>query len=181
MTRWRAFLLRIDHLFVGNETFPEDSLKRAIATRETECRSALLRVFPPLCPLGVGFALSRSQLRERDLPRDRARLILYYRQRGFRDVQVDSPTVVRTPTHAEVTFRVSEGRPVLARTIAYEGVDSLNGDLLADLPIREGDRLSVLALDATRDTIVERLSAVRGIGTSRAAEIEQAIKALSQE
>lgn len=144
--------------FVGNETFPEDSLKRAIATRETECRSALLRIFPPLCPLGVGFALSRSQLRERDLPRDRARLILYYRQRGFRDVQVDSPTVARTPTQAEVTFRIGEGRPVLARTIAYEGIDSLNGDLLADLPIHEGDRLSVLALDATRDTIIQRLN-----------------------
>ena len=33
--------------------------------------------FPiPLCPLGVGFALNRSQLRDSDLPRDRARLIL---------------------------------------------------------------------------------------------------------
>lgn len=144
--------------FVGNEAFPADSLKRAIATRETECRSGLFNYFPPLCPLGIDFFLSRSELRERDLPRDRVRLILYYRQRGFRDVVVDTPTVVRTPTQAEVTFRIAEGRPVLASTLSFEGADSLGADLLEDLPIQAGDRLSTLALDATRDTIVQRLN-----------------------
>lgn len=145
--------------FVGNEAFPSDSLARTIATRKTACRSDLF-VFPlPLCPLGIDFARSRSQLRERDLPRDRARLMVYYRQRGFRDVQVDTPSVARTETHADVTFRIVEGRPIIANSIIYDGIGDLEeAGLLDDLPIRPGDRLSTLAMDATRDTIVRRLS-----------------------
>ena len=38
-----------------------------------ELLSAWVFYFPlPLCPLGWGFALSRAELRERELPRDRA-------------------------------------------------------------------------------------------------------------
>jgi len=145
--------------FEGNVTFPADSLARAIATRTTACRS-LWFYFPiPLCPLGVDFALSRSTLRDRDLPRDRARLILWYRQRGFRDVVVDSAVVDRTETTARVMFRIDEGRPIIADSIEFTGISDLgDGELLDGLPIAEGDRLSTLALDATRDTIIRRLS-----------------------
>lgn len=145
--------------FEGNETFPADSLARAIATRETECRSWVFYFPIPLCPMGVGLALSKSQLRDRDLPRDRARLVLWYRQRGFRDVQVDTAIVVQTATTADVTFRIVEGPPVIADSIVFLGVDDLPvPDLLEDLPIAEGDRLSTIVLDATRDTITRRLA-----------------------
>ncbi|MDX1645900.1 MAG: BamA/TamA family outer membrane protein [Longimicrobiales bacterium] len=145
-----------DVRFEGNEAFPDDSLATAIATRPTECRSGL---FLPLCALGVGFALDRSVLRERDLPRDRARLILWYRQRGFREVQVDTPAVVRQNGNAEVVFPIQEGRPVIADSIRYTGLsESQAEEILSDLPIREGDRLSAIALDATRDSIVSRLA-----------------------
>lgn len=144
--------------FLGNETFPSDSLERAIATRKTECRSRIFQILP-LCPLGIDIALSRSYLRERDLPRDRARLILYYRARGFRDVQVDTPTVIRAPTRADVVFRIDEGRPVVTHSIAFEGIEDLDEPgVLDDLPTRPGDPLSTLSLDATRDTIIQRLS-----------------------
>jgi outer membrane protein assembly factor BamA len=145
--------------FEGNETFPFDSLSRAIVTRETECRSWAFYFPLPLCPLGVDFALSRAQLRERDLPRDRARLIVWYRQRGFRDVQVDSPVVTGTPTTAEVLFRIREGQPVVADSVIFVGVDDVAvPGLLDDLPIGPGVRLSTLVLDATRDTLTRRLS-----------------------
>jgi outer membrane protein insertion porin family/translocation and assembly module TamA len=147
-----------DVLFEGNETFPADSLARAIATRETACRSWVFYLLP-LCPLGIDFALSRSQLRDRDLPRDRARLTLWYRQRGFRDVQVDTPTVVRSSPFAEVTFRLVEGPPVIAENISFLGVeDFVEEGLLTGLPIRPGERLSTIAMDATRDSIIQRLS-----------------------
>jgi outer membrane protein assembly factor BamA len=145
--------------FVGNQAFPSDSLARAIATRETACRSWVFYFPIPLCPLGVGFSLSRSQLRVRDLPRDRARLVLWYRQRGFRNVQVDSALVERTETTANVTFHIVEGPPVLADSIVFRGSEGLDvAGLLEELPIREGDRLSTIALDATRDTITRRLA-----------------------
>lgn len=147
-----------DVRFVGNETFPADSLSRAIATRETECHTFLFRLFG-FCALGFDFAHSRYYLRERDLPRDRVRLMLWYQQRGFREVQVDTPTVERAPTRAQVTFNVTEGRPVLAASVDIVGAEAFaETDLLDVLPMRAGDRLSTHALDATRDTITRRLS-----------------------
>ena len=149
----------LDVRFEGNVTFPADSLSRAIATRKTACRS-LWFYFPlPLCPLGVDFALSRATLQERDLPRDRARLVLWYRQRGFRDVVVNEPVVARTGSAARVMFQIQEGRPIIAHSLTFVGVDNfIDQGLLDDLPLVEGDRLSTLALDATRDSIIQRLS-----------------------
>ena len=145
--------------FEGNVSFPSDSLARAIATRETACRSFWFYFPLPLCPLGVEFALSRSTLRERDLPRDRARLVLWYRQRGFRDVAVDTAVVEQSGSSARVMFRVDEGRPIIADSIEFLGVEDFVGDgLLDDLPIARGDRLSTLAMDATRDSIIRRLT-----------------------
>lgn len=141
--------------FEGNETFPSDSLARAIVTQETDCRSF---VFQPFCWLGMDFALRRSPLRERELPFDRARLTIWYQRRGFLDVQVDTPQVTRTPRAVEVLFRIEEGRPVLADSIVFEGVEPFEGTGLLDgLPLREGDRLSTLARNATRDTLIARL------------------------
>ncbi len=145
--------------FEGNETFPSDSLSRAIATRETECRSWAFYFPLPLCPLGIDFALRRSQLRVRDLPRDRARLVVWYRQRGFRDVQVDSAVVTGTAATARVLFRIREGQPVVADSVVFVGVDAIGvPGLLENLPIRPGQRLSTITLDATRDTLTRRLS-----------------------
>ena len=142
--------------FEGNATFPPDSLARAIVTQETDCRSFWL---VPFCAVGMEFAQRRSDLRQQELQRDRARLTVWYYTRGFRDVQVDSPTVAQTPTGGvEVSFRVREGRPTLASLVAFEGVESFLGTGLLDrLPLRQGDRLDAHALNATRDTLSQRL------------------------
>ena len=100
----------VDVRFDGNEAFPNDSLARAILTRETECRSFAFVVIP-LCPLGVGFSLDRGYLRERELPRDVARLEIWYQRRGFRDVEVDVTRSLRADGRAAVVFTIAEGRP----------------------------------------------------------------------
>jgi len=142
--------------FDGNVTFPADSLAAAIVTQETECRSKVLVV--PFCVLGVDFALRRAYLRTRELPRDQARLMIWYQRRGFLGVQVDTPTVVGGAGVTDVIFRIEEGRPVIADTITFLGVTGAGRGILADLPLRQGDRLSTLALDATSDTIRRRLN-----------------------
>jgi outer membrane protein assembly factor BamA len=145
--------------YEGNATFPADSLSRAIVTQETACRSAVLKFPIPFCGLGVGFSLRRSYLRDRDLPRDQTRLMIWYQRRGFLEVQVASPEVVSVREEVEVLFRIVEGRPVLADTISFLGVDGLEETgLLDNLPLRQGDRLSTLALDATSDSIRRRLN-----------------------
>src|SRR5690606_3468227 len=106
--------------FVGNETFPQDSLARAIVTRPTQCKSNLLR---PFCWAGFDFAHDRFELRPRELPRDLIRLQIWYQQRGFRDVAVDTlATTFRGDGRAVVAFTIDEGRPVLTERIDFEGV-----------------------------------------------------------
>jgi len=141
--------------FEGNSTFPSDSLARAIVTKETECRTNVLVLF---CALGFDFALRRPRLRVREVPRDQTRLTIWYYIRGFREVQVDTPSVVRSPGQVDVTFRIVEGRPFLAASIAFEGAEAfVDTGLLDDLPLQPGDRLSESARAATSDTIARRL------------------------
>ena len=78
-------------IFEGNESFPDDSLARAIVTRETECRSV---VFTPFCWAGANFAVQRFYLPERDVPLDRLRLEAWYYQRGFREISLDTLTTL---------------------------------------------------------------------------------------
>jgi outer membrane protein assembly factor BamA len=147
----------VDVRFEGNDAFPDDSLARAIVTRETECRSWILQVIP-FCAAGFDFALERFELREREIPRDRVRLEIWYQRRGFREVAVDTATVARPDGRVAVEFRIEEGTPVLVDDIEFVGGDEVVGvGLLEGLPLSSGDRLSVLAADATRDTIIQRL------------------------
>jgi outer membrane protein insertion porin family/translocation and assembly module TamA len=144
--------------FVGNDTFSSDSLAGAIRTTETRCRSGIFNFLPPLCPLGFGFVLRRAELDEREIPRDVARLQIWYQRRGFREAAVDGAVEVSDDATASVRFTIVEGRPVLADSILFLGADELRGTgLLDDLPLRQGGRWSTLALDATRDTLVRRL------------------------
>lgn len=150
----RAEVTRVT--FQGNESFPDDSLARAIVTRETECRSV---VFAPFCWAGADFALRRFYLPERDVPLDRLRLEAWYYQRGFREIAVDTVTSLGEEGRATVSFIIDEGEPVIAARVDFEGGDGLSEDgLFEALPLQAGDRLSLLALDATRDTLERRLA-----------------------
>ena len=147
--------------FQGNQSFPDDSLSRAIVTRETECRSV---VFTPFCWAGADFAVQRFYLPERDVPLDRLRLEAWYYQRGFREISVDTLTSLGEEGRATVSFIIDEGEPVIATRVDFEGGEGINEDgLLEGLPLQPGERLSILALDATRDTLERRL-ANRGYG-----------------
>ncbi|MEX2470530.1 MAG: BamA/TamA family outer membrane protein [Gemmatimonadota bacterium] len=144
--------------FLGNEAFPQDSLQRAIATRPTDCKSVFLK---PLCWFDLDFAVERRELRPREVPRDRIRLEIWYRQRGFREAAVDTATTIREDG-AVLTFSIDEGRPVIVRSIDFSGVgaapeNELGPDVVEELPLEEGDPLNVLRLDATRDLILQRL------------------------
>lgn len=144
--------------FVGNETFPDDSLARAIRTTRTECRSWVFWFPLPLCLLDIGFAQRRAELDEREIPRDVARLQIWYQRRGFRDATVQGAVLPTSERDVTVRFAIDEGRPVLAESIAFVGAADVEDEgLLDDLPVRPGDRWSILALDATRDTLVRRL------------------------
>ena len=151
--RGRPEVVSID--LAGNSTFPTDTLKRAIVNRETECRTVFLW---PFCKIDLDFPHARHYLQAEEFPRDAIRLRLYYWQRGFRDAQVD--TASRTPAtdQIELAFTIDEGRPVLVDSIAVEGGEAIaNTTLLEDLPLRKGQPLSGLVVEATRTTLESRL------------------------
>ena len=141
--------------FHGNELFPDDSLARAIVTRESECRSSVLS---PFCLFGAGFSLQRFYLNDTQIPIDRIRLIAWYRVRGFRAVNVEPPVVDTLDGRGHVSFTIVEGQPIVVGSIEILGVEGLEeAGLLEDLPLAVGDRMSSYALNATRNAIARRL------------------------
>ncbi len=142
--------------FDGNERFSDDVLGTAILTRQTECRSLFLQ---PFCILGISWAQDPSYLNRQVLPPDLVRIKLFYFQRGYRQAQVDTAVVTRSDGKVEVRFLITEGPPVLVESLGVLGLENVPqaDEVVSDLPIEPGDPLSLLSLDATRDTLLARL------------------------
>ncbi len=141
--------------FEGNRHFSDRALSNAIITRASECRSFLLTVF---CWGGASFSRRPAYLYRPEFRRDVARIRLFYYQRGYREAAVD--TLLSYPAEGQVaiTFRITEGRPVRVDSVAVVGMEAAPGvPLPEELPVRPGDPLSSLALDAARDTLLVRL------------------------
>ncbi len=142
-------------IFEGNETFPDDSLARAIVTQETQCRSPFVIV---ACWAKFGFSIAEEFLRPNEIPRDALRLRIYYQRQGFRETLVDTATAYDEDGKVTVSFLINEGRPVVVSDVAVVGIEDLEDEnVTADLPISAGDRLSTIVLDATIDSIQTRL------------------------
>ncbi len=137
--------------FHGNDAFPSDILGAAIATT----RSSAFAAYNFLKWMGLG---EKRRLNELELQRDVERLRLFYRVRGYLDVQVDT-AVVRTADDAYVTFSIQEGPPVLIKNFVIKGLDSVPGgpELLKDVPLREGAPFDRTLVYATADTLRNRL------------------------
>ena len=134
--------------FVGNTAFTDTELSRVIVTTPSPFARTVLRL-----PLTTRRCLDRAEL-----PKDRARLVIFYRRSGFADAVVD--TLLRPERGGvEVRFIINEGLPTLLGSLVIEGLDSVaNRDVIVrNLPIRAGGRFDRVALEAARDTIGRRL------------------------
>lgn len=139
--------------FQGNKSIDRVTLANAIETT----KSSAFATLPIIRALGLG---TKRYLRERALERDVERIRLLYRITGYLEVHVDT-LIRRTATDAYITFRITEGRPVLLTRLVIEGVDSLPlpdpQRLLEDLPIQEGDVFNRALLRVAADTLADRL------------------------
>jgi len=143
--------------FEGNREFPDEVLRNSIITRETECRSFIFKVIP-FCLAGAEFSLDPYYLNDREFRRDHARVGFFYYLRGFRETAVD--TVLTRPREGEVqvTFHIQEGVPIRVVELGFPGAEELpDSSFLENLPIQVGEPLSLIALDATRDTLETRM------------------------
>lgn len=136
----------------GMQRLPAELVHSVIATQPTRCISAALQ---PVCWLGG--SLDRHYLDARTLMADLLRLRLFYHQRGFREARVELDTT-RSDRGMHILFRISEGEPVLVSTVEVVGAAEIGGALTSRLPLRAGEPLSMLAFEATRDTLIARLA-----------------------
>ncbi len=149
----------VEITFQGNQAFSSSQLGTAILTQSTHCRTFLF-VFPlPLCPLtDWGVAHVREYLEESELPLDLLRLRLYYRQRGYRQAQVDS-LIVREDGKVRVRFDIQEREPTRIASLSISGAETLvdSAQAYGDLKLTVGDPLDLVALGEGERRIAERL------------------------
>jgi outer membrane protein insertion porin family/translocation and assembly module TamA len=135
--------------FEGNTAFSDAELAKTIVTTPSAWARRYLHL-----PFTVKHCLDRTEL-----PNDRARLIIFYRRRGYPKVTVDTVVKELAPGAVEVRFKINEGPPVILTSFAIQGLDSVpeKPRIIHDLPAREGGRFDRFAIDAAADTIRERL------------------------
>jgi len=135
-------------VFEGNNAFSDADLAKIIVTTPSAWARRYLHL-----PFTVKHCLDRSEL-----PNDRARLIIFYRRRGYPRVTVDTAVKELAPGAVEVRFDINEGPPMVLRSFVVRGLDSVpeKAQILRGLPVRERGRFDRFALDAAADTVRQR-------------------------
>ena len=135
--------------FDGNRAFSDAELAKTIVTTPSAWARRYLHL-----PFTVKHCLDRSEL-----PNDRARLIIFYRRRGYPRAAVDTVVNLLAPGAVEVKFKITEGPPLELRSFAILGMDSVpeKSRIVRGLPVREGRRFDRFVIDAAADTIRQRL------------------------
>jgi outer membrane protein assembly factor BamA len=136
-------------VFEGNQAFSDADLAKTIVTTPSAWARRYLHL-----PFTVKHCLDRNEL-----PNDRARLIIFYRRRGYPRVTVDTVVKTLAPGAVEVRFKINEGPPMILRSFVVRGLDSVpeRARIVRDLPVREGGRFDRFAIDAAADTVRQRL------------------------
>jgi outer membrane protein assembly factor BamA len=136
-------------VFEGNRAFTDADLAKTIVTTPSAWARRYLHL-----PFTVKHCLDRSEL-----PNDRARLIIFYRRRGYPRVAVDTAVKLLAPGAVEVKFTINEGPPMILKSFVIQGLDSVpeRTRMTRGLPVRVGGRFDRFAIDAATDTVRERL------------------------
>jgi outer membrane protein insertion porin family/translocation and assembly module TamA len=135
--------------FDGNRAFSDAELARTIINSPSAWARRYLHL-----PFTVKHCLDRAEL-----PNDRARLVIFYRRRGYPRVTVDTVVKELVPGAVELRFRINEGPPIITRSFVVRGLEPVpeRERIVRNLPVREGARFDRFAIDAAADSIRERL------------------------
>ncbi|MBC7843318.1 MAG: BamA/TamA family outer membrane protein [Gemmatimonadaceae bacterium] len=141
-------------VFVGNKAFASSQLAGVIALTASD---AARRVALIGDVLGAVVRCGNPAL----VSIDRARLVIYYRRRGFPDVQVDT-LVQRAARTMDLKFVIREGRATTIDTLRVVGVERIaeRDRIVRGLPIARGQPFDQYLLEQSRDTLRRRLADV---------------------
>ncbi|HEY2895830.1 MAG TPA: POTRA domain-containing protein, partial [Gemmatimonadaceae bacterium] len=138
--------------FVGvTKVIDKSDLSSGLATQPSGCKGILLE---PFCLFTKSHLVYDTRTLDHvELARDVVRIKVYYYRRGYRETEVDT-LVSRAKSHTNrvrVTFRVTEGKPVLVKSLAVEHPDSAldKGTLKRSVLVRVGKPLNLVDIDTT--------------------------------
>ena len=136
-------------IFEGNQSFSDADLSKTIVTTPSAWARRYLHL-----PFSVKHCLDRTEL-----PNDRARLVIFYRRRGYPRVTVDTAVKLLGPGAVEVRFKINEGPPMILRSFVVLGLDSVpeGPQLRRGVTVREGLRFDRFVIDAVADSIAQGL------------------------
>jgi len=152
----------VEITFRGIEQFSKQELSQAILSEATSCRTFAFYFPLPLCPLtDWGFVHRREYLVTQELESDVVRLLVFYRQRGYREATVDA-VVDRENGKARITFLVDEGDPTIIRAFDVVGTEDILsvGRQAELLGIGEGTPLDLSRLAIGEGRLTEELRAL---------------------
>jgi outer membrane protein insertion porin family len=140
--------------FVGNRAFANGQLAGVIALTASDVSRRLALIGGVL--RGVARCGNPALVAI-----DRARLIIYYRRRGYPDVQVDT-IVQRAASVMDVKFLIREGRATTIDTLRVVGVERIaeRDRVVRGLPIARGQPFDQYLLEQSRDSLRRRLADV---------------------
>ncbi|MES3034491.1 MAG: BamA/TamA family outer membrane protein [Gemmatimonadota bacterium] len=139
--------------FAGNRAFTDGQLAGVIALTASEVLSRLAL---------IGGVFGETRCGNPGLVAiDRARLVIYYRRRGFPDVQVDT-VVQRSGRTMDLRFDIREGRVTTIDTLRVVGVERIaeRDRLVRNLPTGQGQPFDQYLLEQSRDSLRRRLADV---------------------
>jgi outer membrane protein assembly complex protein YaeT len=140
----------------GAKAVDPTELQGSISTSASSCRSLLLR---PFCWIWKSHLVyERKYLDRRELQRDVLRIRVFYWKRGYRHTEVDT-TVAQSGETAQVTFRITEGKPTVVHKIAVgPQTDVLSArDIRRSVSLRAGKPLDLLKLDSSVVSLSNKL------------------------
>jgi outer membrane protein insertion porin family/translocation and assembly module TamA len=133
--------------FHGNASIPSQTLEATIETAPSSTVRRLLRVFG-----------TRRCLAEGALPRDAARLMLFYRRKGYPRVAVDTAVERAGTGGVRVRFSIRENAPTVVDSVEIRGVsDEMRSRLRRGVQLRPGDPLDRFSLEASSTAMVAGL------------------------
>ena len=136
--------------FVGNKAHASYNLERGVATTASTWWRRQFRVF------GQKYCLDSLHA----VVYDSARLDFFYRRTGFPDVIIRPVLRPLGGQKVAVEYHITEGQPMLLDSVSIVWAPAPlpdSGLFIDDLPIRAGDRFDIVAIEATRDTLRQRL------------------------
>jgi outer membrane protein assembly complex protein YaeT len=137
--------------FQGNKSIQSTVLAAGISTTP----SGWFRRTVPFKWLGLG---EKRYFNETEFLKDVLRVEALYKLSGFLEVKVDT-VVERKPESVKVTFKITEGRPVIVTDMTISGLDSVRNRaaVVSRLPLREGQPFNRFNLSASGDSVIRRL------------------------